>query len=158
MKVSDILRVKGGTLYTITPEDSLADAAKMMSDNDLGSRVVMPHGLVVQCRETVQVESAAEDSPRQLTTVQRLLTAEAESPQLVVVQLKKTLWRQLHRCFVEPVERGSCRRQRDLLLENDQDQRRVAGLARPERRIAMLVNDGRQIGVDIGQAAHTRRQ
>ncbi len=47
MKVSDILRVKGGTLYTITPEDSLADAAKLMSDNDLGSLVVMSHGLVV---------------------------------------------------------------------------------------------------------------
>jgi CBS domain-containing protein len=47
MKVSDILRVKGGTLYTITPEDSLADAAKMMADNDLGSLVVMSHGLVV---------------------------------------------------------------------------------------------------------------
>ena len=47
MKVSDILRVKGGTLYTITPEHSLADAAKMMADNDLGSLVVMSHGLVV---------------------------------------------------------------------------------------------------------------
>ena len=47
MKVSDILRVKGGTLYTTTPEDSLADAAKMMADNDLGSLVVMSHGLVV---------------------------------------------------------------------------------------------------------------
>jgi CBS domain-containing protein len=31
MKVSDILRVKGNTLYTITPEDSLADAARIMA-------------------------------------------------------------------------------------------------------------------------------
>ena len=32
MKVSDILRVKGGTLYTTTPEHTLADAAQLMAD------------------------------------------------------------------------------------------------------------------------------
>ena len=37
MKVSDILRVKGGTLYTTTPEDSLADAAQLMAEKDIGS-------------------------------------------------------------------------------------------------------------------------
>ena len=47
MKVSDILRVKGNTLYTITPEDSLADAAQLMADKDIGSLVVMSNGLVV---------------------------------------------------------------------------------------------------------------
>ena len=47
MKVSDILRVKGDALYTITPEDSLADAARIMSEKDIGSLVVMAHGLVV---------------------------------------------------------------------------------------------------------------
>src|SRR5690554_18672 len=47
MKVSDILRVKGNTLYTITPEDSLADAAQIMADKDIGSLVVMSNGLVV---------------------------------------------------------------------------------------------------------------
>ncbi len=47
MKVSDILRVKGGTLYTITPEDSLTDAAKLMAEKDLGSLVVISHGRVV---------------------------------------------------------------------------------------------------------------
>ncbi len=47
MKVSDILRVKGNALYTITPEDSLADAAQLMADKDIGSLVVMSNGLVV---------------------------------------------------------------------------------------------------------------
>jgi len=47
MKVSDILRVKGNTLYTITPEDSLVDAAQIMADKDIGSLVVMSNGLVV---------------------------------------------------------------------------------------------------------------
>ena len=57
MKVSDILRVKGGTLFTITPEDSLADAAKLMAEKDIGSLVVISHGLVVGMltfREVIQ--------------------------------------------------------------------------------------------------------
>ena len=47
MKVSDILRVKGGTLYTATPEDSLHSAMTLMAEKDIGSLVVMSHGLVV---------------------------------------------------------------------------------------------------------------
>ena len=47
MKVSDILRLKGNTLYTITPEDSLADAAAVMAGKDIGSLVVMSFGRVV---------------------------------------------------------------------------------------------------------------
>jgi len=44
MKVSDILRVKGNTLYTITPEEPLADALRTMAALDIGSLVVMSHG------------------------------------------------------------------------------------------------------------------
>ena len=47
MKVSDILRVKGNTLYTCTPEDSLSRAVNLMEENDIGSLVVMSHGKVV---------------------------------------------------------------------------------------------------------------
>ena len=57
MKVSDILRVKGSTLYTIKPEDSLADAAQFMAEKDIGSLVVISHGLVVGMltfREVIQ--------------------------------------------------------------------------------------------------------
>ena len=57
MKVSDILRVKGGTLYTAKPEDSLADAAQLMAEKDIGSLVVIAHGLVVGMltfREVIQ--------------------------------------------------------------------------------------------------------
>ncbi len=44
MKVSDILRVKGSTLFTITPEEPLAEALKTMAELDIGSLVVMSHG------------------------------------------------------------------------------------------------------------------
>ena len=57
MKVSDILRLKGNVLYTITPEDSLADAAQLMAERDIGSHVVMSHGRVVGIltfREVIQ--------------------------------------------------------------------------------------------------------
>ena len=44
MKVSDILRVKGNTLYTVTPDEPLARAVSIMSEKDIGSLVVMEHG------------------------------------------------------------------------------------------------------------------
>jgi CBS domain-containing protein len=44
MKVSDILRVKGGTLYTVTPEESLGNALRTMAELDIGSLCVMNHG------------------------------------------------------------------------------------------------------------------
>ena len=47
MKVSDILRVKGNTLYTSTPEEPLARAIEVMAEKDIGSLVVMSHGDLV---------------------------------------------------------------------------------------------------------------
>jgi CBS domain-containing protein len=47
MKVADILKVKGGTLYTVKPEQALAEAVQIMADKDIGSLVVMEHGDLV---------------------------------------------------------------------------------------------------------------
>ena len=44
MKVSDILRVKGSTLFTVQPDQPLSDAASTMAEHDIGSLVVMEHG------------------------------------------------------------------------------------------------------------------
>ena len=79
MKVSDILRVKGNTLYTVSPDESLASAVQVMSERDIGSLVVMEHGDVVGMltfREVIQatvknggslgttrVRSAMDDAP-----------------------------------------------------------------------------------------------
>lgn len=57
MKVSDILRVKGNTLFTTGPDDRLADALQTMADEDIGSLVVMSHGDLVGMltfREAIQ--------------------------------------------------------------------------------------------------------
>ena len=79
MKVSDILRVKGGTLFTVPPEQPLAEAVTTMSERDIGSLVVMSHGDLVGMltfREvivaivrnggsvgTLQIQSVMDDAP-----------------------------------------------------------------------------------------------
>ena len=79
MKVSDILRVKGNTLYTVTPDAPLAVAVDTMAERDIGSLVVMELGDLVGMltfREviqaivknggsvgTLQVRSAMDDAP-----------------------------------------------------------------------------------------------
>ncbi len=47
MKVADMLRVKGSTLFTIPPDQPLAKAAQTMAELDIGSLVVMEHGDLV---------------------------------------------------------------------------------------------------------------
>lgn len=57
MKVSDILRVKGNTLFTVSPDTPLSEALTTMSEHDIGSLVVMAHGDLVGMltfREVIQ--------------------------------------------------------------------------------------------------------
>lgn len=79
MKVSDILRVKGSTLYAVTPNEPLSKAVDIMAEKDIGSLVVMEHGDVagmLTFREVIQaivknggsvgslqVRSAMDDAP-----------------------------------------------------------------------------------------------
>ena len=84
MKVSDILRVKGSTLFTVHPDEPLARAVDAMAEKDIGSLVVMEHGDLVGMltfREVIQaivkngggvgtllVRSAMDDHPLTCTT------------------------------------------------------------------------------------------
>ena len=79
MKVADILRVKGNTLFTASPDESLVVATNVMAERDIGSLVVMEHGELVGMltfREVIQtlvknggtvgttlVRTAMDDSP-----------------------------------------------------------------------------------------------
>ncbi len=47
MLVSEILRIKGHTLYTTTPEGSVLEAVRVMAHHDIGSLVVMDRGRMV---------------------------------------------------------------------------------------------------------------
>ncbi|MDP3626314.1 MAG: CBS domain-containing protein [Hydrogenophaga sp.] len=84
MKVSDILRVKGNTLYTANPDEPLGSALNLMAEKDIGSLVVMEHGDLVGMltfREVIQlvvknggsvgttvVRTAMDDAPLTCTT------------------------------------------------------------------------------------------
>ena len=57
MKVSDILQVKGGTIYSVTPDEPLGEALRTMAGLDAGSLVVMSGGELVGMltfREAIQ--------------------------------------------------------------------------------------------------------
>jgi len=97
MKVSDILRVKGNTLFTTTPDEPLARAVDVMAEKDIGSLVVMEYGDLVgmlSFREVIQtvvknggqvgsfsVRSAMDDAPltctpeTELDEVRRMMLA-----------------------------------------------------------------------------------
>jgi len=47
MKVSEILKVKGNILYTVTPDSPMIDAVHTMAEKDIGSLVVMEFGELV---------------------------------------------------------------------------------------------------------------
>jgi CBS domain-containing protein len=47
MKVSEILKVKGDILYTVTPDTPMLEAVKTMAEKDIGSLVVMEYGELV---------------------------------------------------------------------------------------------------------------
>lgn len=47
MKVRDILRVKGSTLFTVAPDTALQTAVLVMSEHDIGSLVVMEYDKLV---------------------------------------------------------------------------------------------------------------
>lgn len=47
MKVSEILKVKGNILYTVTPGTSMFNAVNTMAEKDIGSLVVMERGELV---------------------------------------------------------------------------------------------------------------
>jgi CBS domain-containing protein len=84
MKVSDILRVKGSTLFTVKPDQLLAEAVAIMAEKDIGSLVVMEHGdlvgmltfreVILQIQKnggqvgTTLVRTAMDDHPLTCTT------------------------------------------------------------------------------------------
>ncbi|NEX61615.1 CBS domain-containing protein [Noviherbaspirillum galbum] len=47
MKVSEILKVKGDILYTVTPDTPMTEAVDTMAEKDIGSLVVMEFGELV---------------------------------------------------------------------------------------------------------------
>ena len=67
MQVRDILRIKGNTLYTVTPETSILEAVDIMAEHDIGSLVVMDKGTLVGVVTFKEVLSNLHDNRGQLS-------------------------------------------------------------------------------------------
>ena len=66
MQVREIINLKGGTLYTATPQQTLASAIDTMADLDVGSLVVMDGGKMADMltiREVLIALKAHESCP-----------------------------------------------------------------------------------------------
>ena len=103
MKVSKILEVKGKTLFTMGPQESLAAAVMVMSENDIGSIVVMSNGKLagmLTFREVIRIlaKRQAENRVGPTPPVSSFIISEVmnptptvASPDMDVDQLRKLM-------------------------------------------------------------------
>jgi len=61
MLVSEILRIKGNTLFTTTPDGKVLDAVAVMAQHDIGSLVVMDRGRMAGLLTFAEVLKALAD-------------------------------------------------------------------------------------------------
>jgi CBS domain-containing protein len=95
MLVSEILRIKGHTLFTTPPERSVLEAVEVMSQHDIGSLVVMDHGRMAGMLTFAEVLKALAERRGSLGNVavadifqREPLTAE---PGLDVMELRRAM-------------------------------------------------------------------
>jgi len=69
MLVSEILRIKGNTLFTAGPDGSVLDAVKVMAHHDIGSLVIMDHGRMAGLLTFAEVLKALSDRAGTLGTL-----------------------------------------------------------------------------------------
>ena len=95
MLLSEIMRIKGNTLYTTTPEGAVMDAVKVMADNDIGSLVVMDGGKLAGMLTFREVLSAMAKRDGTLAGVRIADIYERDpltaSPGLDVMELRRTM-------------------------------------------------------------------
>lgn len=95
MQVREILRVKGGTLYTATPQQSLAFAIDSMADLDVGSLVVMDGGKMVGMltfREVLQALKGKAAAAENLTVGDVMVTQPVTAfPEMEANELRRLM-------------------------------------------------------------------
>jgi CBS domain-containing protein len=103
MQVSEILRLKGKALFTVTPETMLSDCVVEMAEHDIGSLVVLDAGELVGMltfREVIRVLARRQSEQRQGPTppvaqivVRDIMTPSPQvaSPQTDINELRRTM-------------------------------------------------------------------
>ena len=90
MKVSKILELKGTTLFTMSPQDSLANAVMVMAEHDIGSIVVMAQGRLagmLTFREVIRILAKRQSENRigPPPPISSFTIAEVMNPQPTIV-------------------------------------------------------------------------
>ena len=103
MKVSESLKVKGSTLFTVTPDTLLSEAVVTMAEHDIGSLVVMDRGRLaglLTFREVLRVLARRQQEQRTGPTppVAEILVREVmdaspclASPEMAVNELRRLM-------------------------------------------------------------------
>jgi CBS domain-containing protein len=95
MLVSEILRIKGTTLYTTTPDAPVQDAVKVMAQLDIGSLVVMDRGRMAGLVTFAEVLRALADRDGALGDLEVSAIIEREpltaAPALDVMDLRRAM-------------------------------------------------------------------
>ena len=112
MLVSEILRIKGNTLFTTTPGGSVLDAVRAMADNDIGSLVVMDHGRLAGMLTFREVIAALAKGGGALGTLRVAEICERDpltaTPNLDVMELRGSMLDR-HARYVPVMEGANCR-------------------------------------------------
>jgi len=95
MLVSEILRIKGNTLFTATPERTVQDAVKVMAQHDIGSLVIMDHGRMAGMLTFAEVLKALADRGGALGDLKVAAICQREpltaAPSLDVMELRRVM-------------------------------------------------------------------
>jgi CBS domain-containing protein len=109
MLVSEILRIKGSTLFTATPDMAMGDAVRVMAENDIGSLVVMDRGRLagmLTFRELIKVLNDRGNDMKSMTVREVMetdpLTAD---PHMDIQALRKSMLDR-HARYIPVMETG----------------------------------------------------
>ena len=95
MLVSEILRIKGTTLYTTTPDAPVLEAVKVMAQLDIGSLVVMDRGRMAGIVTFAEVLRALADRAGTLGDLKVNAITERDpltaAPTIDVMELRRTM-------------------------------------------------------------------
>jgi CBS domain-containing protein len=110
MRISEILRIKGHTLFTTAPGGPVVDAVKAMAGNDIGSLVVMDHGKLagmLTFREVLEA-LAQRDGSLGAVTVEEVYERDplTATPDLEVMELRRVMLER-HARYVPVMDGGT---------------------------------------------------
>ena len=110
MRVSEILRIKGHTLFTTAPGGPVLDAVKAMAQHDIGSLVVMDRGRLagmLTFREVLDA-LARRDGALGAVTVEEIYEREplTATPELEVMELRRVMLER-HARYVPVMDGGT---------------------------------------------------